>query len=146
MAADGSVLTGVLLFAAIAFGPAAGLWVLLRVPRIAVAVWDRVRPAPPPRPTGMPLETLVSDLRRLHREVCGAPPATRVRRTALLAAYDDVLLAVCRAVGVSDPPLRAAVDASGTAGALDPDRGLARLRAEAAVQEAGIALDPPAAA
>ena len=31
MAADGSVLTGVLLFAAIAFGPAVGLWALLRL-------------------------------------------------------------------------------------------------------------------
>lgn len=146
MAADGSVLTGVLLFAAIAVGPAAALWVLLRVPRMARFVWERVRPEPPVRPAGLPLESLVADLRRLHREVCGAPPPTRVRRTALLAAYDDVLLSVCRAVGVSDPPLDAAVAAGGTAGALDPDRGLARLRAEAAVQEAGIALDPPAAA
>ena len=69
-----------------------------------------------------------------------------MRRTALLAAYDDVLLSVCRAIEISDPPLREAVAAGGTAGALDPDRGLARLRAEAAVQEAGIALDPPAVA
>ena len=146
MAADGSVLTGVLLFAAIVFGPAVALWVLLRVPRVARSVWQRVRPEPAPRPSGLPLESLVADLRRLHREVCGAPPSTRVRRTAVLAAYDDVLLDVCRAVGVSDPPLGAAVAAGGTTGALDPDRGLARLRAEAEVQEAGIALDPPAAA
>ncbi|TCK26594.1 hypothetical protein [Pseudonocardia endophytica] len=146
MAADGSVLTGVLLFAAIAFGPAVGLWTLLRLPRVVRWVWERVRPEPAPRPSGLPLESLVADLRRLHREICGPAPPTRVRRTALLAAYDDVLLSVCRAVGVSDPPLGAAVAAGGTAGALDPDRGLARLRAEAAVQEAGIALDPPAAA
>lgn len=146
MAADGSVLTGVLLFAAIAFGPALALWVLLRVPRMARHAWERLRPEPAPRPAGVPLESLVADLRRLHREVCGAPPPTRVRRTALLAAYDDVLLDVCRVIEIPDPPLRDAVAAGGTAGALDPDRGLARLRAEAAVQEAGIALDPPAAA
>ena len=146
MAADGSVLTGVLLFAAIAFGPAVALWALLRVPRLARLAWERMRPDPPPRPAGLPLETLVADLRRLHREVCGRPPATRVRRTALLAAYDDVLLSVCRAIDVPDPPLRRAVAAGGTEGAMDPDRGLARLQAEAAIQEAGIALDPPAAA
>ena len=108
--------------------------------------WERVRPPPAPRPSGPPLESLVADLRRLHREVCGPPPSTRVRRTALLAAYDDVLLSVCRVIEIPDPPLLDAVTEGGTAGALDPDRGLARLRAEAAVQEAGIALDPPAAA
>ncbi|MET0188165.1 MAG: hypothetical protein ABW212_04145 [Pseudonocardia sediminis] len=146
MTGDRSVLTGVVLFALIAFSPAVLLWLVLRLPRAVQVLWDRWRPAPQARPSRAPLESLVRNLRRLHAERRGPPATTRVRRTALLAAYDDVLLDVCDAVGIPDPPLRAAVDAGGTAGALDPDRDLARLRTEAAVEEAGIALDRPAAA
>lgn len=146
MAGDRSVLVGIALFALIAFSPAVLLWLVLRLPRALTSLWERGRPAPPPRPSRPPLESLVADLRRLHRERRGPPPSTRVRRTALLAAYDDVLLDVCDAVGVADPPLRAAVAAGGVQGALDPERDLARLRAEAAVEAAGLALDRPAAA
>lgn len=140
------MLTGIVLFALIAFSPAVLLWLVLRLPRAVAVVRDRWRPAPPARAARAPLEDLVANLRRLHAEHCGPPPSTMVRRTALLAAYDDVLLDVCDAVGIPDPPLRAAVAAGGTAGALDPDRDLARLRTEAAVEEAGIALDRPATA
>ncbi|MBW0104940.1 hypothetical protein [Pseudonocardia sp. KRD291] len=144
MAGDRSVLVGIVLFALIAFSPAVLLWLVLRLPRAVRVLWDRWRPAPPVRATRAPLQDLVADLRRLHAEHRGPPPSTRVRRTAVLAAYDDVLLDVCAAVGIPDPPLRATVTAGGTAGALDADRSLARLRTEAAVEEAGIALQYPA--
>lgn len=146
MTGDRSVLVGIVLFALIAFSPAVLLWLVLRLPRAVRILWDRRRPARPARATRAPLENLVADLRRLHAEHRGPPPSTMVRRTALLSAYDDVLLDVCDAVGIPDPPLRAAVAAGGTAGALGADRDLARLRTEAAVEEAGIALDRPAAA
>lgn len=74
----------------------------------------------------------------------GGPPAlTRTHRVALLAAYDDVLLAICRAAGVARPPLRGWVEAGGTSGALEPGRALARLRTEAELEATGIRVDPP---
>jgi hypothetical protein len=57
-----------------------------------------------------------------------------VRRVAVLAAYDDALLDVCRLVEV-DAPLATAVG---------HDRAFARLLTEAAVEDAGIPLDLPA--
>lgn len=99
---------------------------------------------------GPPLERLVADLRRLDRLRRGPQQATRVRRLALLAAYDDVLLDVCRAVGVENPPLRAHVETGGTQGALDADREFrgqhcraAWLRTEAAIETTGVRIDPP---
>ena len=144
MAGDRSVLVGIALFAMISLSPVVLLWLVLRLPRLLLLVWERVRPAPPILTHRRPLADLVADLRRLHAERRGPPATTRVRRTAVLAAYDDILLDVCDAVGVTDPPLRAAVASGGTMGALDRDRDLARLRTEAAVVESGISLDRPA--
>ena len=76
----------------------------------------------------------VSTVRRLRRELKGAPPTTQVRRVALQAAYDDALVDACRVAGIPDPPL---------AGAEGSDRPFARLLTEAALEEAGVALDPP---
>jgi hypothetical protein len=76
----------------------------------------------------------VADLRRLRREVRYCPPATQVRTVALNAAYDHTLLDVCRIVGV-DAPLLDAPEA---------DRAFARLLTEAVLEDAGVALDPPA--
>jgi hypothetical protein len=53
---------------------------------------------------------------------------------ALFGAYDETLLEACAMVGV-DAPL---------ATATGPDRAFARLLTEAALEDAGIALDPPA--
>ena len=136
------VVTGIAILLGIAFGPAVLVGLLVRLPRLVRWVAARHRRPAPPRPIGPPLERLVADLRRLDRLRRGPQPATRVRRLALLAAYDDVLLDVCRAVGVEDPPLRAHVEAGGTQGALDTDREFARLRTEAEIEAAGVRIDP----
>ncbi|MBP2370903.1 hypothetical protein [Pseudonocardia parietis] len=144
MSGNDPVATGVAVFLAVSFGPAVLLWLLLRMPTIVHRVGEvrRRRRPPPPAPAGPPLERLLADLRRLDRERRDPPP-TRVRRLALLAAYDDVLLATCRAVGVDDPALRPWVEHGGTAGALDAGRDLARLRTEADLEVTGVRIDPP---
>jgi hypothetical protein len=136
---DRSVLLGVLLYAVIAVAPTALLWAavrflpaLLRVPELFARL--RRRPAPRPVPTGPSFEKLVADLHRLRREVCGRAPTTRVRRTALLAAYDDVLHDLCRATGVSRPA---------PADLAEREKPFARLQTEAALEAAGVPLDPP---
>lgn len=131
MAGDRSALLGLLLYLVIAVAPTLVFWFALRVLPAAVSAVVERRRRPPPGPS---LERVVADLRRLRREVRGAPQRTRVRQVALVSAYDDVLLQVCGVVGVDAPPL-----ATATGG----DRALARLLTEAAVEQAGIALDPP---
>lgn len=134
MAGDRSVLLGLLILLLVAVTPTLVVWLALRlVPAAVSAALDRHRRrrAPPPGPS---LERVVADLRRLRREVRAGPPPTRVRQVALLAAYDDVLVAACRVVGVDDPPL-ATADGG--------ERAFARLLTEAAIEEAGLALDPP---
>lgn len=131
MAGDRSALLGLLLYIVIAVAPTLVFWFALRVlPAAVSAVVERRRPPPP----GQSLERVVADLRRLRREIRGAPQRTRVRQVALVSAYDDVLLQVCDVVGVDAPPLATATDG---------DRAFARLLTEAAVEQAGIALDPP---
>jgi len=51
-----------------------------------------------------------------------------------MAAYDDVLHDLCRAVGLARPPLREVPER---------ERPFARLQTEAAIEEAGVLLDPP---
>jgi hypothetical protein len=130
---DRPALVGLLLYLLVAVGPTVVLWFALRVlPAAGRVVGARRRREA--APAGPPLESLVADLRRLRRHLTGPPPRNKVRRAALVAAYDDVLLDVCRAVGVDVPPL---ADATGA------ERAFARLQAEAGVEAAGIALDPP---
>lgn len=133
MAGDRSALLGLLLYLVVATAPTLLFWIALRLVPAAVAALDERRAArrPTPRPS---LETLVADLRRLRRELRGAPQRTQVRRVALQAAYDDVLLEVSRVAGLDPPPLAAATGR---------DRAFARLLTEAAVEQAGIAVDPP---
>ena len=79
------------------------LWVVLdwdtyarRARRLAV----QLRSPAPPRPTGPPVEQIAADLRRIQREIEQAPhdmPAAR--RRGWVRAYDDVLVAACRALG-----------------------------------------------
>lgn len=142
MPGNDPVVTGIAVFLAITFGPVVLVGLLVHLSRLVRRAAAR-RGRPAPRPTGPPLERLVADLRRLDRLRRGPQQATRVRRLALLAAYDDVLLDVCRAVGVENPPLRAHVEAGGTQGALDADREFARLRTEAAIETTGVRIDPP---
>jgi hypothetical protein len=57
----------------------------------------------PLQPVGRPLERVVADLHRIRAEVVSpVPGASKVRRDATLAAYDDVLADACRALGVPD--------------------------------------------
>lgn len=125
---------GLLLFVLVAAAPTVTFWLALRVvPRVVGAVVERRAARRPPSP-GPSLERVVADVRRLHREVRAGRASSRVRQVALLAAYDDALLTLCAVVGVSDPPL---------AGAAERDRAFARLLTEAALEQAGVSLDPP---
>jgi hypothetical protein len=132
---NGSVLVGLLLYILVAATPTLLVWVAVRLIPAAIARFLDLR-AQRGRPPGPSLELVVGNLRRLRREVRGRPP-TQVRHLALLAAYDDTLIQACRLVGV-DAPLSAAMS--------DAERPFARLIAEAQLEEAGIALDPPGGA
>jgi hypothetical protein len=133
VAGDRPAVAGLLLYLLIAVTPSVVLWVSLRLlPAVVTALSERLRSRRlPVRPA---LEATVADLRRLRHEIRCCVPRTQVRRVAVQAAYDDVLLDVCRMVEV-DAPLATAVGA---------DRVFARLLTEAALEDAGIALDPPA--
>ena len=125
------VVEGLLLYTAIAVAPTAVVWLGVRVlPALVTSWWERRRRSDPA--TGPSLEAVVANLRRLHRQVRDCRPPTRVRTVALLAAYDDTLLEACAMVGV-DAPL---------ATACGSDRAFARMLTEAALENAGIALDP----
>jgi hypothetical protein len=132
MAGDRPVLLGLLLYLFVAAAPTVVFWAALRLLPAAVTTWVERRRRRQ-LPAGPDLGSVVANLRRLRREVrCGAP-RTQVRRVALQAAYDDTLLECCRLVDV-DAPL---------ATAEGRERAFARLLTEAALEDAGIALDPP---
>ena len=135
MAGPGPALQGFLMYLVVAAAPTLLLWGGLRVvPSVYRRLVDvRRRRRAADQPVGPPIESAVANLRRLRREVRGRVQPNQVRQVALLAAYDETLLQVCRCVGV-DAPL---ADAAG------PDRAFARLLTEAAVENAGILLDPP---
>ena len=131
MAGDRPVLLGLLLDLLVAATPTVLFWAALRLLPAAFMTWAerRRRREAPPGPT---LESTVANLRRLRREVCRGC-RNQVRRVAVEAAYDDTLLECCRLVAV-DAPL-ATADAR--------ERPFARLLTEAALEDAGITLDPP---
>lgn len=143
MAGDRPVLLGLLLYLLLAAAPTLVFWAALRLlPVAAAAVGARRRRRVASRPAReAEAEALVADLRRLRRAVRARPRPTRVQRVALLAAYDETLVEVCRSVGV-DAPLAELLDALPAPGAGD-DRAFARLVTEAAIEEAGITLAPP---
>lgn len=125
-------LVGLVLYIVAAASPVLVVWLAVRVvPSMVDRIGDALR-GRQPQPL-VPLESIVASLRRLRREIRDVPPTTNVRAQALSAAYDEVLLDACRIVGVAAP----LADASGT------DRPFARLMTEAALERAGIALDPP---
>lgn len=132
MAGDRPVLLGLLLYILVAATPTILFWVALRLLPAAVTGWAERRRRRD-LPSGPALESVVANLRRLRREVCCGGHRTQVRRMAVEAAYDDTLLECCRLVEV-DAPLAAAESR---------DRPFARLLTEAALEHAGIALDPP---
>ena len=94
-----------------------------------------------PEPEVLPnrsLEAIARDLRRVHRLVqVTSPGESALRRTARLAAYDDLLLQACRALDV--PDLLTGV-------AEGRERDAERLHVEFLLAEAGLDVDPPAQA
>ena len=100
------MLGGVLMLGLITAGVVGTVWCVfnhgqLRSWGMAVARRLRILPPAPPTPLGMPIERIVTDLRRIRPQAMtpasGMPMA---RRRGIVAAYDDVLLDACRALGV----------------------------------------------
>ncbi|WP_457206828.1 hypothetical protein [Nocardioides sp. P5_C9_2] len=88
-----------------------------------------------PIPAGRPLERVVADLHRIRAEVLApVPGASKVRRDATLAAYDDVLAEACRALGLSDDL---------TAVPAGPEREAERLHTEWRLEQAGVPISSP---
>jgi hypothetical protein len=135
MVAQQPILLGVIWYVLIAFSPLPLLWLAWRVPRVLDAIRDRrAARLRANRAQGYPLERLAADLRRLRSELINDPQDNYVRRTALLMAYDSVLRDTCARLEI---PTELATAAPG------PDLELERLRAESAIQEAGVSLRVP---
>lgn len=84
----------------------------------------------PAAPSGRPIEALAADLRRLRAATLHVSPgASHVRRSATVAAYDDVLVEACLALGLPDT-------LSGLP--TGTDREAERLRVEALLEAAGL--------
>jgi len=117
---------------------AAVLWGVLNVRRLvalALAGGRRARLAPPalPAPSGMRIERIAADLRRIRPQVMHPLAGTpMVRRQAAVAAYDDALLDACHALGVPTDLDRITDDL---------ERESERLRTEHDLAEAGVDLD-----
>jgi hypothetical protein len=128
---------GVAYIAEVTIVGAAVLWCVLNVRRLgalAVAVGRRLRLLPPeiPTPTGMRIERIAADLRRIRPLVMHPAAGTpMVRRRALAQAYDDALLDACHALGVPTE-LDRITDAL--------ERESERLRTEAELERAGVDL------
>ena len=89
-------------------------------------------PPVPPTPVGMPIERIVSDLRRIRPQARMAATGTPMaRRLGIVAAYDDALLDACHALGVSTE-LDRMTDSL--------ERESERLRTEAELERAGVDL------
>ncbi len=116
---------------------AAVLWCVLNLRRLvalALAVGRRARlsPAQMPAPSGMRIERIAADLRRIRPQVMHPATGTpMVRRQAAVAAYDDALLDACHALGVPTE-LDQITD--------DLERESERLRTEHDLAEAGVDL------
>jgi len=129
------ILLNVIWYLLVAFSPLILLWLALLMPRAYDAIKDRhATRQRARRPQGYPLERLAADLRRLRTELVNDPPNNYVRHTALLMAYDSVLRDTCARLEI---PTELATAAPG------PDLELERLRAESAIQEAGVRLHVP---
>ncbi|MCW2740115.1 MAG: uncharacterized protein JWR45_537 [Blastococcus sp.] len=94
---------------------------------------ERVRLARHPEPLRRPLQVVAADVRRLARQIALVPAgAPMLRRRALAAAFDDVLIEAALLLDV--PHGLAAVPVDSAA------RDLERLRLFAALEAAGLAV------
>ena len=130
---------GVIEIGAVTLLGAAVLWPLLNLGTCHRGLlWlgrrSRVLPPAAPQPTGPPIERIVRDLRRIAPQARHVPTGTPMaKHTALWAAYDEVLVDACYALGVS------------TALTSTPEgleRESERLRTEYALERAGVRLTP----
>jgi len=128
---------GVADLALITVGLAGAFWLIAHAAdildlRIRCGQALRPVPTPPVAPTGMPIERIAADLRRIRRQALmpawGTPMA---RRRAIAAAYDEALLDACRALDVQTE-LDRITDAL--------ERESERLRTEAELERAGVEL------
>jgi hypothetical protein len=131
------MLGGVLMLGLIAAGSVGIVWCALNGSRltswsVAVGRFTHVLPPRPPTPSGMPIERIAADLRRIRPQALtptsGMPMA---RRRAIVAAYDEALLDACRALDVPTE-LDRITDAL--------ERESERLRTEAELARAGVEL------
>lgn len=131
------MLGGVLMLGLVTAGVVGIVWCVFNGSRLwswLIAGGRLVHVLPPaaPIPFGMPIERIVSDLRRIRPQARtpfeGMPMA---RRRGIVAAYDDVLLDACRALGVPTQ-LHLISD--------DLERESERLRTEHELERAGVDL------
>lgn len=126
---------GLVTYAFVVAVPPAAIWTLLNAGRIggwtvAAARRCRLLPGPPALTRNPPVERIAASLRRLSWEGAHLPPGTPlVKRHAVWMAYDDRLIAACRALDV--PQFLDELDDG-------PDRELERFRVEAALEDAGL--------
>jgi hypothetical protein len=132
---DDRVLAGLLEVVVISMVPVTVFAVLIhreRLREVSVSLGRRahVLPAAPAPLAGPPLEKLAADLRRLRPEARSPRPGVPMaRQKGIVAAYDGVLAATARALGVA------------TSLELLPsgiDREAERLRVEVALEAAGM--------
>lgn len=128
-------------FAVAATLPVAAIWLILHLDEVGERLVGFARrwgilPAERVYTYEHPVEQIAADLRRLSAAVAFLPPGTpNNRRRALLLAYDDTLIAGCRAL---DVPQRLSELPAGM------DRELERLRVEDALESAGLRFRPVA--
>ena len=131
--------TGLLGLVLAALLPVLVVWAMMHLDQLGdwtVALLRRCRLLRPPREAipAPPVEQIAADLRRLAASVRDLPRGTsRARQRGVLMAYDDVLVAATRALGVPH-----ALDA------LPPgfDRDIERARVEGALEAAGLRFSP----
>jgi hypothetical protein len=133
-----SLLTGLAVYGLIIICSVLLVWLAVRAPQmmgwVADAVrerWDARRARQAPQAQGPPVEALAADLRRLRAELLYHPPTNAVRRNGLLMAYDSVLRDLCARLEIETELEQCTAEF---------DREVERLRAESAVQEAGVSL------
>lgn len=118
---------------AMTMAPVAVMWVIFNVGRVGDAIesaWRRLRKREPePELAPIPVQKIVSDLRRLNAFLDeldrSDAPARAERLKAAVLAYDDVLLIACRTLDVPAPER----------GPLD---SVERLQTEAALAQHGL--------
>jgi hypothetical protein len=132
---DDRVLAGLLEVVVISMVPVTVIAVLIhreRLLEVSVSLGRRahVLPAAPAPLAGPPLEKLAADLRRLRPEARSPRPGVPMaRQKGIVAAYDGVLVATARALGV---PTSLELLPDGI------DREAERLRVENALEASGL--------